>query len=162
MVEKNKKLVNTQYDILKNLDLNNKPKDIYKIDLEEQTKEDDKLQKLISAVTDKNKNDEVMDLFADLKGENTIVTEGFKDEVNEHIKETTKKTVDISINDDVETLDDFLDDSMFTDEDFDDFKNIDKPKKSSIILKILLFILIVGVCTITIFILDSIYDFIPF
>lgn len=160
-----RKLINTQYDILSKLDVrsknntstNNNPND---------------LEQLINEVIQKEENDdnEVLDLFEDLKGENTIITEGFKDENNNILPafdDTEKDTNNIELDKEEntnkeKTFDEFLDDSIvFDDDDFEDFKNIET-KHGNTLIKIIIFVLIVVACTIAIFVLDSMYHFIPF
>jgi septum formation inhibitor MinC len=77
--ERAKKLRDTQFDILKNLDLEK--------DKEDNTEEETKLLDLINTITineDKSKSPEVsdaLDILSDLKGDdNTVVIEGMKEE----------------------------------------------------------------------------------
>ena len=79
--ERAKKLRDTQFDILKNLDLEK--------DKEDNTEEETKLLDLINTITineDKSKSPEVsdaLDILSDLKGDdNTVVIEGMKEEDN--------------------------------------------------------------------------------
>lgn len=147
---KTRKLINTQYDILSKLDVKSKyPNDEH----------DDKLQQLINNISDSNEEDYQANLLDDLKGEDTIVTEGFKDE-NDNIlsayKDDFKET-------EKDKFDDFLDDSIvFDDDDFEDFKSIEEKSGGSKLVKAIIFVLLIVLCTALIFVLDSMYHFIPF
>ncbi len=163
---KKRKLVNTQYDILSRLDVKSKNHNI------DDKEEKDRLDELVNTVIkEEEEKNESLDLFEDLKGENTIITEGFKDAdsdilplYNEEMKKPKKKEVEKQEEEkeDDDDLDSFLSGSMvFNDEDFEDFKNIDK-KHGNLLIKIIIFVLIVVACTVAIFILDSMYHFIPF
>ncbi len=157
----NKKLINTQYDILSKLDVRSK-----KVNTKE---EDDKLQKLIDDIIKKDEEEEIqeekpVDLLEDLLGDNTSITEGFKDESNKTLPALEKNNDDfLADTKSNKSIDDFLEDSIvFDDDDFEDFKNIEKEHKGNTVLKVIIFVIVVVLCTVAIFVLDSIYHFIPF
>lgn len=139
--EKNrfKKLRDTQYDILKDLN----------IDGESAGNEDGKVDKdelleLINTITQKeleNKkgSDDPLDLFPDLKGDdNTVVLDGMQEEI-------TDKLANAPIEED-ETLDKsfYTTTTSFTQSDFDDFDDLKKEVKGHKLILIILTIVIIG------------------
>ena len=142
-----KKLRNTQFDILKNLNLetNNNP-----------TKEDENLMTLINTIAENEKSSNPLDILTDLKGdENDEVVEGASstktlelkntDEVkqlnNEKINLHETKTEDNSVKN-------LIDNSFYTNslkinkKDFEDFNDLEKDTKAGKI-KIIVLILII-------------------
>lgn len=158
-----RKLRNTQYDILSNLDIKSKRKTIV-----EDNEEKNDLQGLIDSITHKNKlstteEKEVdpTDLLSDLKAEDTIVTKPItEDTLNEReMKEVQEKK---SQKEESETS--FYSDSFtFSKKDFEGFQDLQEDVKSNnTLIKILIFVLIIIILTIGILVLDYFYHFIPF
>ena len=166
--ERAKKLRDTQFDILKNLDIN--PKDYiedYDGDGEayEEEKKNDELEKLINTITlnekdyakekkkfDEDKNeDSDLDIFSDLKGnENTVILEGLQEKTEKLMQEFNEKTSDIEVPDEKENTIDtsfFTKSSKFKDSDFDDFKDVDGSNNTGIkiVIGILVIIFIIGI-----------------
>ena len=148
--ERNKKLRNTQFDILNRLDFNKKDDDIDHSIKEETAKE---LQNLINTITInekslKNDNDNYnpLDLYEDLKsndktqtikeidGNEEITKETVFEEVSEESKDEVKSSMDTSF---------FTKSTKFSKEDFDDFSDIND-NKTSIFVKIIIFLLIIA------------------
>ena len=125
------KLANTQYNILKNLNLEQEFKEKRKID-------DDELKNMIETITINSKNGQTADLLDDLK---TISSSKMKEEIEEEMDKS------------------FFTSSLgFTSKDFEDLKDIkDEVKKNSLLVKILLFIFSVIIVTGIIF---AVYNFI--
>ena len=147
--ERNKKLRNTQFDILNSLDFNKKDDDIDHSIKEETAKE---LQNLINTITInekslKNDNDNYnpLDLYEDLKSNDK--TQTIKDIVDEEItKETVFEEVSEESKDEVKSSMDtsfFTKSTKFSKEDFDDFSDIND-NKTSIFVKIIIFLLIIA------------------
>ena len=120
-----KKLRDTQYDILKDLNLNTE-----EISTEDVEKDKDELMELINTITQKElenrkKEDDPLDLFPDLKGdENTVVLDGMKEEIektleSEEIKETELENSFYTTS------------TAFTQSDFDDFDDLKKDKDNN-------------------------------
>ena len=158
--ERLKKIRDTQYDILKGLDLSKK-------DVEEdepsdkKTSEEEKLMTLINTITinEQNiKNDDPLDLFADLKGDNedTKVMQPISAEKEnidtDKIKKVVKKEIENQI-----------DKSFYTNSfnlsknDFEDFKDLQEDVKSNKILVTILSIIIVVAFIFGLFIFLNIY-----
>ena len=147
-----KKLRDTQYDILKDLDLsNNKNKD--KADEEEVNK--DELLELINTITqkeleNKEKAEDPLDLFPDLKGDdNTVVLEGMQEEI-------TNSLNNVPIEDDVdESLDKsfYTTTTAFTQSDFDDFEDLKKEVKGHKVVLVIVTVVIIVALLIGIFLL---------
>lgn len=141
-----KKLRDTQYDILKDLNLNTT--DVAKENDEEEM---DELRELINTITQKElenrkKDDDPLDLFPDLKGdENTVVLDGMKEELEKTLE---KENISVNDNNDV-SEDDKLENSFyttstaFTQSDFDDFDDLKKEVKGHKVLLTIITILIV-------------------
>lgn len=154
--ERLKKVRDTQYDILKNLNLN-KPEEE-----PEPTKEEEKLMTLINTITlneqnSKEKELDPLDLFKDLKGsENTQVIEGLKEEVEK------AKTAPVKVVDPKEE-EEQIDNSFYTKslgisrKDFEDFKDLEKDVKSNKVLVTVLTIIIILAFLFGIFLFLNIY-----
>lgn len=140
-----KKLRNTQFDILNNLNIEEK---------EDNKKEnvEDNLMELINTITinESKKKEEVMnpdplDLLSDLKGdENTEVYEKMTEEINAITDENSEisKEKD-SVN--TEILDDsFYTSNLFKKKDFEDDKDFADDSKGSIVIKILIVLVIIA------------------
>ncbi len=153
--ERNKKLRNTQFDILSslNLDEEEEKKETESHSIREENASE--LQELINtisinekAIKDIQNGDDPLSLFEDLKGsDHTQTLKGLKD--NEDLIEQTKETIfeTVDKNEDEKTTS--LDKSFFTKstnfkkEDFEDFSDIEDGK-SSIFVKIIIALLIIA------------------
>lgn len=153
--ERNKKLRNTQFDILSslNLDEEEEKKETESHSIKEENASE--LQELINtisinekAIKDIQNGDDPLSLFEDLKGsDHTQTLKGLKD--NEDLIEQTKETIfeTVDKNEDEKTTS--LDKSFFTKstnfkkEDFEDFSDIEDGK-SSIFVKIIIALLIIA------------------
>jgi len=152
--EKVRKLKNTQYDILSKLNV--KSKEISKS--EEFQKEE--LQDLINTITKKDEKEEDIDLFENLKSENTIVTKSAKELENSLTPELIKAK---SIEQTKEKEDSFYSDSFtFSRKDFEEIQDIDKNQESNKLITGIIIMLIIVILVVFIFVLDSFYNFIPF
>ena len=127
--ESENKFSNTQYNILKNIQLNDNLQ-------APQIVNDDDLKSMIEAITINSKLGETGDLLDDLK---TIHAPQLKNEIEE--KDTTEKEPEIDRS--------FFTSSLgFTNDDFEDLKEMkDSLKTNNILTKILLFILLVVIVT---------------
>lgn len=152
--ERNKKLRNTQFDILSslNLDEEEEKKETESRSIKEENASE--LQELINtisinekAIKDIQNGDDPLSLFEDLKGsDHTQTLKGLKD--NEDLIEQTKETIfeTVDKNEDEKTTS--LDKSFFTKstnfkkEDFEDFSDIEDGK-SSVFVKIIIALLII-------------------
>lgn len=148
--ERNKKLRNTQFDILNSLDFKETEENDHSIK-EETAKE---LQNLINTITINEKslkNDDYnpLDLYEDLKSSDktqTIREVIDKDDENEITKETIFEEVSKENNDEVKTTMEnsfFTKSTKFNKEDFEDFTDIEDGK-SSIFVKIIILLLIIA------------------
>lgn len=153
--ERNKKLRNTQFDILSslNLDEEEEKKETESHSIREENASE--LQELINTISinektikDIQNGDDPLSLFEDLKGsDHTQTLKGLKD--NEDLIEQTKETIfeTVDKNEDEKTTS--LDKSFFTKstnfkkEDFEDFSDIEDGK-SSIFVKIIIALLIIA------------------
>lgn len=135
--ERLKRIRDTQFDILKNLNL------------KEETEEDDdtpenNLMTLIDAINEKEskqKDLDPLDILSDLKGsENTITLDGLKEEVENKIIETEDKKE--------EKIDDsFYTTSVnFTQSDFDDFNDLKAEVNShKILIKVVIGLIVIAI-----------------
>lgn len=165
--DKMRKLRNTQYDILSNLDI--KSKKTKKDDIEQQ-KED--LKDLINSITKKGNNNvlneeienDPLGLLADLHATNTILTDVISNdldvvppqkEIEENIE--VKKT-----NEDDETS--FYSDSFtFSKKDFEELSDLsDNVKSNNVLITILIIVLVLIILVIGVLVLDYFYQFLPF
>ncbi|MGN1378970.1 MAG: hypothetical protein ACI4XR_01050 [Bacilli bacterium] len=149
--ERNKKLRNTQFDILNSLDFKEHEENDHSIK-EETAKE---LQNLINTITInekslKNDNDDYnpLDLYEDLKSSDK--TQTIKEIVDKDYNEITKETVFEEVskenNEEIKTSMDtsfFTKSTKFNKEDFEDFADIEDGK-SSIFVKIIILLLIIA------------------
>ena len=132
---KHRNLRNTQYDILKSLNL-------------EKDEEKEELQELFNTITSNSKlnklgNKELgLDMFQELK------TSGANNEDSLSIQSVINQN-NQSVNDNEPKLDESFYTSSFNfdKDDFDDFRDVDSPKKGNIFIKILVFISLVIVAT---------------
>lgn len=138
--ERLKKIRDTQFDILKNLNLKEEKEEV------EETSENN-LMTLIDAINEKEKKKQKdldpLDILTDLKGsENTIVLDGLKEEIEEKVIEDKKEIVEK----------DKIDDSFyttsvnFTQSDFDDFNDLKAEVNSHKTLIKVVIILVVIAC----------------
>lgn len=153
--ERNKKLRNTQFDILSslNLDEEEEKKEAESHSIREENASE--LQELINtisinekAIKDIQNGDDPLSLFEDLKGsDHTQTLKGLKD--NEDLIEQTKETIFETVDKNEEEKTTSLDKSFFTKstnfkkEDFEDFSDIEDGK-SSIFVKIIIALLIIA------------------
>ena len=167
--DKIRKLRNTQYDILSNLDIKSKKEK--KIDSIEQQKED--LKDLINSITHNNINNKELDtdedplgLLSDLKATNKILENPISNDdivpaqknINE---EQTNQEKQIKEQEDETSF--YSDSFTFSKRDFEGLSDLNENVKSNnILIKILIFILIIIILTIGVLVLDYFYHFIPF
>lgn len=155
--ERLKKLRDTQYDILKSLDLTKKDEEI-----EKPSETEEQLMDLINTITINEQNNkeakenqdnstDPLDLFKDLKGdENTQVIEGLKEQVNKETKKDVKEENEI-------------DKSFYTKsfnlkkDDFEDFKDLEEQAKSSKVVVTVLTVIIIIALLFGIFLFLNIY-----
>lgn len=136
-----KKLRDTQFDILSNLNLEKEEeKDNSK------TEKEQELMNLINTITSKELEQtsisDPLDLFSDLKGsENTQVLSGIEDEVK---KSETRQLIEKEINESKQNSF-YTTSNIFTQSDFDDFNDLKSEMKTTgIIIKILIFLVVIA------------------
>lgn len=152
--DKVRKLKNTQYDILSRLNVKSKESS----KSEEIQKEE--LQDLINTITHKDDADDGLDLFDNLKSENTIVTKSAQELENSLTPELIKAK---SIEQSKEKEDSFYSDSFtFSRKDFEGLQEMDIDKESNKLITGIITMLIIIILIVGILVLDSFYDFIPF
>ncbi len=153
--ERNKKLRNTQFDILSslNLDEEEEKKETESRSIKEENASE--LQELINtisinekAIKDIQNGDDPLSLFEDLKGsDHTQTLKGLKDndDLIEQTKETIFETVDKNEDEKTTSLDKsfFTKSTNFKKEDFEDFSDIEDGK-SSVFVKIIIALLIIA------------------
>lgn len=123
------KFSNTQYNILKNIHLDDQMKAPNNVN-------DDDLKSMIEAITINSKLGETGDLLDDLK---TIHAPNLKEEVEEKVEVPKEPEIDKSF---------FTSSLGFTSDDFEDLKEMkDSLKTNNLLTKILLFILLVVIVT---------------
>jgi hypothetical protein len=149
--ERLKKIHDTQYDILKSLDVEKEKK--------EQKKETD-LMELINAINEqeeKTKDLNPLDILEDLKGsDNTAIFDGInKNMANEDIKDTIKEEVKKEMDKS------FYTNSMsFTQSDFDDFNDLkENVAVNKILVRILLLIVVLALIAGVVVFLSQILNF---
>lgn len=161
--ERLKKIRDTQYDILKSLDLTKK-------ETEEETKpteEEEKLMTLINTITLNEANSkkeegdaDPLDLFKDLKGsENTQVIEGLKEDVQKKIN-TDKNKIKETKEEENQIDNSFYTKSLnLSKSDFEDFKDLeDEVKSNKVLVTILTIIIIIAFIAGIIFFLNVYFD----
>ncbi len=135
--ERLKKIRDTQFDILKNLNLKEE------IEEEEDTPENN-LMTLIDAINEKEKTKKTdldpLDILSDLKGnDNTIVLDGLKEEVEEKII-AEKKDEEDKIDDSFYTAS-----VNFTQSDFDDFNDLKAEVNShKVLIKVVIVLIVIA------------------
>ena len=149
--ERLKKIHDTQYNILKSLELE-KEKELSKV-----TSNKEDLLQLIHTITEKESEREVdpLDILTDLKGsENTVILEGISKEAQkQEIKETVKEEIK-------KEMDTFYTNSLsFTQSDFDDFNDLKEDVESNkIIVRTLLVIVVLASIIGIIFLVNSVFQ----
>ena len=147
--EKNrfKKLRDTQYDILKDLNLNKNGEEHAK----EEPVDKDELLELINTITqkeleNKKKSDDPLDLFPDLKGDDdTVVLDGMQEEITNTLNKIEEdETLDKSF---------YTTTTSFTQSDFDDFDDLKKEVKGHKIILIIITTVIICALLFAIFFL---------
>lgn len=140
--ERLKKIHDTQYDILKSLDVEKESSE------NKVTSDKENLMQLIHTITEKEMTRELnpLDILTDLKGnENTVVLDGISKDIKSQdlkntVKEEVKKEVDKSF---------YTNSLSFTQSDFDDFNDLKEDVESNkimvrVLLAIVVIVLIVG------------------
>lgn len=147
--ERLKKVRDTQYDILKGLNVDND-------DFNNSKKEED-LISLINTITEKEMTRELnpLDILTDLKGsENTVVLDGVKKEIEKEaikdtVKEEVKKEVDKSF---------YTNSLSFTQSDFDDFNDLKEDVESNkLFIKILLVVVAIALILGIVILVNSVF-----
>lgn len=166
--ERLKKIRDTQYDILKGLNLDDS-EDEKERSVVSSNKDD--LMHLINTITEKELTREMnpLDILTDLKGsENTVVLDGIKNEIDRKkeikdtalstVKETVKDTVKEEVKKEIDKT--FYTNSMsFTKSDFDDFNDLKEDMASNkIIVRILLVLVFVALAAGMVFLANHIFD----
>ncbi len=146
-----KKIRDTQYNILKGLDLDNE-----KEENDKSAKEQD-LMNLINTITEKELTREMnpLDILTDLKGsDNTEVLEGIKEEVNQkNIEEAVKKQVKKEVD---KTF--YTNSLSFTKSDFDDFNDLKSDLETNkTLVRVLLIIVIIAVLIALFFLINHFF-----
>lgn len=149
--ERLKKLRDTQFDILKNLNLEKHNEDI------EEQNEEDNLKNLINTIAynETQSKNTALDILSDLKGtDNTEVLEGLKEEIEEKREEDNKSNItDTKMINSFYTSSNALKSKDF--EDIDDFaKDVDS---SNIFIKIIISIIVLVFLVGVILIVKTIY-----
>lgn len=148
--ERLKKIRDTQYDILKGLQLDEEDEP----ERSKVTSSKDDLMHLINTITEKEMTREMdpLDILTDLKGsDNTIVLDGVKEEIEKKkdlqnevknvVKETVKDTVKEEVKKEIDKT--FYTNSMsFTKSDFDDFNDLKEDMESNKIMVRILLVLV--------------------
>ena len=132
-----KKLRDTQYDILKDLNLDSE------ISTKEIEEDKDELRELINTITQKElenrkkDSDDPLDLFPDLKGDDdTVVLDGMKEEIEQTLESQAIEEAKLENSF-------YTTSTAFTQSDFDDFDDLKKEVKSNKILLTIITIIIV-------------------
>lgn len=143
--ERLKKIRDTQYDILKGLDLEEKEEE------EEQrskvTSNKDDLVNLIHTITEQELTREMnpLDILTDLKGsDNTVVLDGIKEEIDKAETSNTAKTSIKNPKEEKKEIDKtfFTNSVSFSKSDFDDFNDLKEDMESNkVLIKVLLIII---------------------
>lgn len=149
--ERLKKIHDTQYDILKSLEVE---KETSKV-----TSNKEDLMQLINTIAEKEANKreiDPLDILSDLKGsENTVVLDGIskevqKQEIKETVKEEVKKEMDKSF---------YTNSLSFTQSDFDDFNDLKEDVESNkILVRVLLAIVALALIVGVVFMINSIFQ----
>ncbi len=149
-----KKVRDTQYDILKGLDLEEE-KSSSKIS----NSQEENLINLVNTITEKELTREMnpLDILTDLKGsDNTVVLDGIKEEIEKKeiqdtVKEEIKKEIDKTF---------YTNSLSFTKSDFDDFNDLKEDMESNkLLVRILLVIVAIALLVGIIFLINHIFHF---
>lgn len=153
--ERLKKVRDTQFDILKNLDLDNtNPKEEKKDTKEELLDLINTIslnEKQVSEIKEETKDLDPLDIFEDLKGDGDTVVAGFKEEIrlaeeeNDSVAKQLEETEEID-----KAREETVDESFYTDDlEFTkkDFGSLDDKEWSAadIIIKILIVLVVIGI-----------------
>ncbi len=169
--ERLKKIRDTQYDILKGLDLGDAKEEERPSVV---TSHKDDLMSLINTITEKELTREMnpLDILTDLKGsENTVVLDGVKEglekadaktDIQNSVKNTVKDAVKDTVKEEVKREIDktFYTNSMsFTKSDFDDFNDLKEDMESNkMLVRILLVIVAIAFIVGIVFLANHIFD----
>jgi len=168
-----KKIRDTQYDILKNLDLAESS--------DEKDSTENELLELIHTITEREflkKDSSPLDILEDLKGnENTIVLDGLKEDIDNYTNVVAKVSNDeelmpVGVSSNVEDVivenqantisvdKSFFTNSMsFSQSDFDDFNDLKEEMKSNkLLIKILVSIVVIVLIVGMLLVLNSIFE----
>ena len=142
--ERLKKLRDTQFNILKNLNLDKNN------DLEQDSSDEDDLKNLINTIAyNENKSNTALDILSDLRGsENTEVLNGLKEEIEEKANEKESNITDTQMINSFYTSSNALKNKDF--EDIDDFsKGVESGTVFlKIVISIIVLVFIIGVALI--------------
>jgi hypothetical protein len=146
--ERLKKIHDTQYNILKSLDVE-----------KNQGKKEENLMELINAINEKEMTRELnpLDILEDLKGsENTVVMDAVNDEVkNDTIKDTIKEEVKKEMD---KTF--YTNSMSFTQSDFDDFNDLkENVETNKVLVRILLVIVSIALLVGVVVLLNQVFNF---
>lgn len=150
-----KKIHDTQYDILKQLDVEKEEEQ----ESSKVTSNKEDLVNLIHTITEKEMAKEMdpLDILTDLKGgDNTVVLEGIKkeaedQEIKKTVKEEVKKEIDKTF---------YTNSLSFTQSDFDDFNDLKEDIESNkIIIRVLLAIVVIALLVGMVFLMNAVFHF---
>ncbi len=159
--ERLKKIRDTQFDILKNLQINEKSKDDSEPSEAEET--DENLKKLINTIAinekefaESSSTNPALDILSDLKGEDgTEVLEGLKEEVQDELEKELEKTIKGEVkekdNNDTQMINSFYTKSnIIKDKDFEDIEEFQKSIESNntfikVVIGLIVVIIIIGI-----------------
>ncbi len=159
--ERLKKIRDTQYDILKGLDLEDEDDDDKEY-VSKVTSNKDDLVNLINTITEKELTREMnpLDILTDLKGnDNTVVLDGVKEELNKNdVKETIKDTVKEEVKKEIDKT--FYTNSIsFSKSDFDDFNDLKEGVETNkVLIRILLIIVTIALIAGILFFANHFFD----
>lgn len=169
--DKMRKLRNTQYDILSNLDI--KSKKTNPVDDLEQQKED--LKDLINSITNKNskanktieeEDNDPLGLLADLHATSVIPTEDIANNPDivppqKDVEVNSVQVIEKKQDDDESSF--YSDSFTFSKRDFEELSDLNENVKSNnVLITILIIILVIIVLAIGVLVLDYFYHFLPF
>lgn len=153
--ERLKKVRDTQFDILKNLELDNESKNVEKKDTKEELMDLINTislnEKQVSEIQEETGDLDPLDMFEDLKGDGDTVVAGFKEEIRlaeEENDSVKKKMIETSEIDQAreEVLDEsfYSDDLGFSKSDFGSLGDNDT-SAADVIIKILIVLVVIGI-----------------
>ena len=152
--ERLKKIHDTQYDILKKLDLEKENQE------SKVTSNKENLMNLINTITEKEMTRELnpLDILSDLKGsDNTVVLDGVKEKIEENDKKESVKKEETENKKEIDKS--FYTSSLsFTQSDFDDFNDLKGDVESNkILVRVLLIIIILALVIGLVFLANIIF-----